>query len=338
MSTVKLEQEPNDDKMFLFDDLEEEKTNVAIVSPIRQHIEQIDAKLKARLVQEPRKKSKSHTNNNNQKRYQRMKFMGIPVLQSSQLQTKDCQEIVEKISQSSILYRESLSSVAIDKRKNLLPRDVKLIPKIPEFDCTTKKKRERSRIDEFVPFSKAQPRGTNAKNLRVDKSLPWIQDELNATKVKLERDCEKGETFAAVKGETRAHEHPKEKLEESLSAFKMTYKEKIVEKLKSYQPDNEETEEFDIADEVRDEMQSSDETSSSLSSVGTYFTNDSGSCLVELDRKTPKTELNLDAKYQVRRRIFSFVMIHGFWSFACFFLKNASALSLGPKKAPKAWP
>lgn len=285
--------------MFLFDDPKHRKTDDAIVSPIRQHIEQIDAKLKARLVHEQVKKSKSYTSIENQNRYQRMKFMGIPAPNTKQVQKKDWQDIVGRISQTSILYRENSSSIAVDKMKHSLPQDVKLIPKIPEFDYTTKEKRELSRIDGFVPFSKAQPRGTNAKNLRVDKSLPWIQDELNATKVKLDRDCESGETFTVGTFETQAHMQPKGNLEENFSPIKLSYKEKIAEKLKSFKTKEiaETSKEVEVV--VENKMQSDDELSSCLSSDGTYLTNDSGSFLIAADRKIPKSEMNLQEKFQV---------------------------------------
>lgn len=314
LSSSKVEREPNDDKLFLFDDSKTKMNSIAIVSPIRQHIQQIDEKLKIRSGQTNAKKSKSHmsnlNNNQNVKRYQRMKFMGIPVPQSSQVPAKnlpdDLRTIVGKISQTSILSQAMPSNVFTDKSTSkhkhsnaqILPEDVKLIPKIPECDYTIKEERERLEADKFAPFSRAQPRGTNAKNLRVDKSLPWIQDVLiKATKLKRER--RHGESFtseildADVQTERKVAKNP--------SAIKKAYLNFISCKLQDYKTPGEDFDGETNNAIVDDEIQSSVESSSSLSSDGTHFTDDSGSYVMALDAKIHKSEMNLGTKFQVKR-------------------------------------
>lgn len=323
MSTLKVEREPNDDKLFLFDDQKGIKKSVAIVSPIRQHIRQIDEKLKIQNGQTSAKKSKSHmsivNNNQNAKRYQRMKFMGIPVPRTPpaperaqmKVSPDDLKAIVGKISQTSILSQALPSNVSVDKSTSkhkhtnaqTSPEDVKLLPKIPECDYTIKEERERFRADKFVPFNKAQPRGTDARNLLIDKSLPWIQDELNATKLKLEREyLRDGKSFASGILDIEADVQSERKIAENSSAIKQAYLKFIASKLQDYKILDEESIGKANKDTVDDEIQSSVESSSSLSSDGTHFTNDSGSYVMAMHTKIHKSEMNIREKFQVKAR------------------------------------
>ena len=299
------------------------KEKFAIVSPIRQHVQQIDDKLKKRLYQSNVKKSKSHTNvviNKNQdaKRYQRMKFMGIPIPQTAHSQRKilnaDLKAIVVKISKTSHLSQtypttDETTSQCKHSKVRFSPEDVKLIPKIPECDYTTQhENRERLRTDKFASFSKAQPRGTDAKNLRIDKSLPWIEDELNATKAHLEGKKENKKTFASenqLDTTSPLDVQSNRKIAENPSAIKKAYNEIISSKLQIYKTpyegafDAPNKEESNDEENVDEKMQSTVESSSSLSSVGTYFTNDSGSFIVDLDKKIPKSRMNQHKNFQV---------------------------------------
>lgn len=245
--------------------------------------------------------------------------MGIPVPQAPHPSVKisqvELKSFVGKV--SSILSHTKLPSDAVDEsivdveRKQLKvrisPEDVKLTPKIPEFDYTTNDKRELSKAGKFVPFSKAQPRGTNPKNLRVDKSLPWVQDELDATKAKFDPGCENRKSFAVGSRNTdlESHVQSERKTEEDSSAMKRSYHEIIAEKLQENQARDEDVNEQTECDNgVSDvEVQSTVESGSSLSSEGTYFTNDSGSYLMELGEKIPKSQLNLQKKFQVGKLI-----------------------------------
>lgn len=287
--------------MFLFDVVSKahSKKNVAIVSPIRQHIRLIDERLKARSAGSP----KGHTCNQDAHRYQRMKYMGIPLAPVQKSSDERLRTIVAKVSQTSMLTREiptSINKSPLERKQTATSADVKLKPRIPEFDYTMEEERERSKVDKFVSFSKAQPRGTNARNLRVDKSLPWIEDELNATKVKLAKKLQSRKTFA-VGGEVEEEAGDvlsKTKFDADSSAIKKSYKEVIASQLRHYKaPDDVST--GDDENDDADDIQSAVESTSSLSSVGTNFTNDSGSFLMELGEKIPKSEMNLQTKFQV---------------------------------------
>lgn len=316
LSTLKVEREPNDDKLFLFDSPNGIKKSVAIVSPIRQHIRRIDEKLKIRNGQTSTKKSKSQmsigNNNQNVKRYERMKFMGIPILPTSPAQMKllpdGLKAIVGKISQTSILSQALPSNDSADKSTSqhkhtnarTSPEDVKLIPKIPECDYTIKEERERFCAYKFAPFSKAQPRGTNAKNLRVDKSLPWMEDELNATKLKLKREHRDGKTSAGGIRDTKSDVQWERKNAENPSAIKTAYLNFIACKLQDLKAPDEDSDGMANKANIDDEIQSTVESSPSLSSDGTLFTNDSGSYVMAMDRKIPKGEINSQKKFQVK--------------------------------------
>lgn len=285
--------------MFLFDvdPKAHSKKNVAIVSPIRQHIRLIDERLKTRSASAP----KGHTCNQDAHRYQRMRFMGIPLAQKSS--DERLRTIVAKVSQTSMLTREiptNVNNSPLERKQTATSADVKLKPRIPEFDYTMEEEREHSKVDKFVSFSKAQPRGTNARNLRVDKSLPWIEDELKATKVKLAKELHNRKTFA-VEGEAEAEAEDvlsKTKLDADSSAIKKSYKEVIASQFRCYKASDDVSSEDDGNDDA-DDIQSAVESTSSLSSVGTNFTNDSGSFLMELGEKIPKSEMNLQTKFQV---------------------------------------
>jgi hypothetical protein len=338
---LKVEREPNDDKTYLFDDASKfpTKKNVAIVSSIKQHIQKLDEKMKIRMSQSYAKEAKSRmcivnkSNNKgnqsqNSKRYQRMKFMGIPVRQTSshssmmKVSHDDLKAIVAKISETSVLISHEIPSndKSTPKRKHsnvkILPEVVKLIPKVPELDCTMEEeKRELLKVDKFAPFSKAQPRGTNARNLRADKSLPWIEDELNATKVKLQKISKKGKTFNdGIEKVEKPSILSRGKIDGNPSAIKKTFNEIITSKFQDYNPlDNKlsgaENNGISGGESENAIQFQSVESSSSLSSEGTYFTNDSGSVLIMCDQMIPKRELNAEKKFLVSLKLKSFFLI-----------------------------
>lgn len=309
LSSLKVELEPNDDKLFLFGDPRRSNKNVAVVSPIRQHIQQIDDSLRFRLSQSFVRKSKSLTsfvdnNNQNSKRFQRMKFMGIPVSSSVDRKSSDSdlKAIVASVSQMSTLSlgnssKDSRSTSKLPSKKTRTPPEAVLLePKVPEFDYTDGV-RESSRLDKFVPFTKAQPRGTNEKNLRVDKSLPWIQDDVDATRAQIKDGAVERKSFSVGNPESEMEIKRKEK-NPIQSAMKESFIEVIASKLLTYKAQDD-SEEPKCEDTIDGEIQSAVESKSSLSSAGTYFTNDSGSFVVLDDRKIPKSEMNIQKKFQV---------------------------------------
>lgn len=323
LSTFKVERKPNDDKLLLFDDWKIKKNN--IVGSIRQHIRETDEKLRVKNCQTNLKKSRSHVScndmfsgNHDSKRNQRMKFMGIPVLQSSRTQAKvsqvELRTIVASVSPTSILSREIPSNnKSRSKREQsntrLALEDVKLLTMLPNCDYAIKGEREHLRPDRFPLVTKAQPRGSDARNLRADKSLPWIEDELNATRAKisakLEQDLKNEKSFTSWITDTVARRvHSERKNAESeteLSELKKSYNGIIAAKLQALIVSAADSVQESIV--LEDDIQSTVDMSSSLSSTGTYFSNDSGSFVLELGRKIPISEMNLktclENKFQV---------------------------------------
>lgn len=301
LSTVKTEREPNDDRMFLFEDTTVRRKNVATVSPIRQHIEQIDEKLKTQMSQ-ARVKSQTNVNNDenrDEKRNRRVKFMGIPTAAESRSHA-GLKEIVAKISQASMLSHGISSDGNINnstsKRKQskgkISPGELKRIPRVPELDCTMEEERRvHGEVDKFVPFTKAQPRGINPKNLRVDKSLPWVHDILREARLKKDFDGKSFVRETSAIGENDAvqlHTHDDDTNENS--DLKKVYKEIIAGKLGNYKADTKELQSSqDDKDNADGEIQSNTQSTSSLSSSRTYFFNGT------------KSEINLHKKFQVNQ-------------------------------------
>ena len=320
---MKVEKEPNNDKTILFDGTSKtfKKRNNKVEGPIRQHIRQVNEKIKNRMLKAHPKKTENHMNNFDDcklqknhisNRHRRMKFMGIPVEQtppddfsSMKVSRSDLNAIVAKVSKPSLLLlsREISSddkSVPERKHSNAKPppQVALLKPKIPQFNCKVEENRERLELDKFVPFKKAQPRGSNARNLRADKSLPWIEDELNATKVKLQKDSEREETFNDRISESRkTTSKATKKKEENSSAIKKSFNETIAKKLQDYNPPNTNEMVQDLESSLKIQ---SFKSSSSLSSTGTNFTNDSGSVLMFDNKRIPTREMNAEKKFLVR--------------------------------------
>ena len=329
MSSLKVEKEPNDDKTILFDSTSKtlNKRNNKIEGPIRQHIRQVNEKIKNRMLKAHQKKTENHMNkfdkcniqrNQISKRHRRMKFMGIPVQQtpfddfsSMKVSHSDLNAIVAKVSKPSLLLlsREiSSDDKSTPERKHLNakfpPQVAMLKPKIPEFDCKVEEERERLELDKFAPFKKAQPRGTNVRNLRADKSLPWIEDELNSMKIKLQKDSKKERTFNDEISESRKTTgKARDEKEENSNALKKSFNEIIAKKLQDYNPPNKNETDQDSESSLRIQ---SIESSSSLSSTGTNFTNDSGSVLMFQDKSIPTREMNAEKKFLVRFSILNF--------------------------------
>lgn len=234
-----------------------------------------------------------------------MRFMGIPVPSSfdGKSSDSDLKAIVANVSRTSALplensSKESQSTSKLPLKKTRAPPEaVMLEPKVPEFDYTDEE-RERSWVDKSVPFSKAQPRGTNARNLRVDKSLPWIQDDLDATRAKIKDGADERKSFTLGNPDSEMEIKRKKKSLAIQSEIKENFIEVIATKLLTYKAQDD-SGEPKCEDTISGEIQSAVESKSSLSSAGTYFTNDSGSFLMLDDRKIPKSEMNIRKKFQV---------------------------------------
>lgn len=239
--------------------------------------------------------------------------MGIPVPQSSRVQAKvsqvELQTIVANVSQATILYRDIPSNIeSLLKRKQVNPRlmleDVKLLPRIPKCDYAIEEEQENLRADKFPLFTKAQPRGRNGRNLRTDKSPLRMEFELNATRAKFETVLEYGKSSSSCIPDTVARIQSKGKFDESETKLKKSYNGIIAAKLQAFKQLASGLSEVPLKalvenEQIDDDIQSTVAACSSLSSEGTYFTNDSGSFLLEMDQKIPKREMNLKKNFRV---------------------------------------
>lgn len=274
---------------MLFDDGSKKKNDsVSIESPIKQHIRQIDENLKHRYRSEKKikiKKSKKEI----EKQLKRMNFMGIPI---SNADATRCaiKSIVEQMSIEKTTSKERVITMA--------DGSVKFMPRVPFFhnereDECKETKSTASR------FSKAEPRGNDPRLLRIDKSYPWIQFDVADTKKKSENSENQKEKNLIVQN-VELHEKisvVKNAQEENCSAIKKTFSDIIASKLQNQNTDL--TDSKDIENLDRESKTQSIASALTLSSEGTYFSNDSGSYLMFTDEKIPKSQLNIARKFQV---------------------------------------
>ncbi|CRK92367.1 CLUMA_CG005955, isoform A [Clunio marinus] len=292
LSTLKVKHNPNNKKFFLFD-VKTKKPSI-IVSPIQKHVEELNKKLKARLNENKPSNRSTIVGlcNPETKQFQRMRFMGIPCLQYKKHNDEHFKELVEKVSTMKL----STFQPRVVKSKTLT-ENIQLKPKVPEIISCDEAKEKEEEIDKFSYFTRAQPRGTDKRNLRIDKSAPWIEDELIAMKVKLEneRDVEKTLNVESEVISSVSSNHSIEKIDTEVSGMKKSYKEVISSKLEAYKSQNKVGSNKTTEDNILVV-----EKNSSLSSIGTNFTNDSGSFLLEMDKKIPKSDINLKRKFKNR--------------------------------------
>lgn len=249
-----------------------------IESPIKQHVQKMNKNLKLRYHCEKRiriKKSKNQI----EKQLKRMNFMGIP---KSNADTTRCdiKSIVEKMSIEKSESKEQVITMA--------DGCVKFTPKIPCYKEENKCKEKKQKFT----FSKAQPRGNDPKMLRADKSLPWIQSDINVEK-KFDRSDVHDEKNLFVENEEdtwKIFTTEENVSNENRSTIKKTFNKIIANKLRNLDVD------FTTIDDHDSQLI---ESLSTLSSSGTYFSNDSGSYLMVLDGKIPKSKLNISKKFQV---------------------------------------
>lgn len=267
----------------------------SIESPIQQHIRQIDENLKHRFRNEQKikiKKSKSEI----EKQTKRMNFMGIPTSNAD----------ATRCALKSIVERVSSNGKLTTKERVITTKDggVKFAPKIPSFKADEDECQETKAIPRFV---KAQPRGNDPRMLRVDKSLPWIQSEIDVVKRSEKRENHEEREFPPFFATIEETHTAKKASDENRSAIKETFHEIIASKLQNQKADrtaiDSESEDIDEQENRGEDnkVQSVDSTST-LSSNGTFFSNDSGSYFMILDKKIPKSELNIAKKFQVRRK------------------------------------
>lgn len=301
LSCLKPSREPNNDKTILFErDSSSKKIDLAsIESPIKQHIRKIDEKLKQRhrYTRMTSKIKKNIDEEERKKQMRRMNFMGIPISTSNADVAKKCkkqneiEKIVKKIS--------SKTSLEIDDKFISTKGDggvVKFFPTIPQYQ-NDEISIEKCNRQQSIPFKKAKPRCNDPKYLRIDKSLPYIDMEQVKNMKVIENQCESSlQHHNAEKSEEKIPSIAADKEKNQMSAIKKSFNKIIEKKLQDYkiQPNT------DIVSEMGDsKVQSIESATTTLSSEGTLFSNDSGSYLMILDEKIPKTQLNIAHKFQV---------------------------------------
>ncbi|XP_070507030.1 uncharacterized protein [Chironomus tepperi] len=249
-----------------------------------------------------------------------MKFMGIPTMAMSELkQSNDNERILGENQAETFSTHDDKMKVkdhnnddkltSKDKHSNTIttPEAVKLIPKIPSSSCSdiTEDECEQSKV---VRFTKAHPRGNNPELLRIDKSLPWIQNDINSAKVKFQIDSNemnrKSYNVAIDNWNHVSIDSIKDEIDDKnqteirrnfnniIASKRMHYIKSVGIELNEIENDNSHAtvdKDYDI-----ESMQSA----STLSSTGTYFTNDSGSHVVILDEEIPKSRVNIGKKFQ----------------------------------------
>jgi hypothetical protein len=226
-----------------------------------------------------------------EKQSKRMNFMGIP---TSNADASRCaiKSFVERMSDKKSEFEERVITKA--------DGNVKFMPRIPFF--FEKQEDECKQTKATFRFKKAQPRGNDLKMLRVDKSLPWIQSEIDVVKTKKSEKSENHKKISSIAGEEESHENspivknvPKD---ENRSVMKKSFSEIIVSKLQ-----NQNAETAIVLENVEnldgDEKMHSIQSTLTLSSEGTYFSNDSGSYMMISDEKILKSQLNITKKFQV---------------------------------------
>jgi hypothetical protein len=328
LSTLKDTCDPNDVKLFLFADCDANRNRnqntaqtVAIESPIRHQIRQIEKKLMKRRQQptdESQSKSQIDTSAE-RKRYQRMKYLGIipPTTTINTTTTRTnvaaVEDEIEKFSMcdNAIVDDDKLTSK--DGKKKLLLQDTpKLLPKIPALvSCNVNSQIEdecvQSKLVQPPPTIKVQPRGKKSR----DKSMPCIEDDINATRQKLQQQQELGKVEMKVSSfeheierdnQVAQHNGNCDVVEENENQSEM--RRKFYSIIASKRREYNENSQSPAAGEGA--IVASDDTESMLSSVGTNFTYDSGSYVMIFDEKIPKSKVNMEKKFQVLSTIIVF--------------------------------
>lgn len=165
----------NDDKVILFDDSPHlTRRNRSTESPIRRYIRSIGMRLETRMNSPGQQQQKP---NNRATRQRKNGFIGNLTKVE-----------IEKAAKLSIEHRSHSTELddanAPAREANVLPEDVKLLPRIPSVECccfaNRKEEEQIERVGEeedliadksTTALSKVQPRVNNPKNVRIDLSL-----------------------------------------------------------------------------------------------------------------------------------------------------------------------
>jgi len=306
MSSIKVRREPNDEKKLIFNDdsksieHKKHKKPICIVSPIRQHIKEANEKLKTRVKLSSTSNRMGGSMNHQLLRDKRRAAITPHASSSSKWSATELNQIVARISQSSVLFAGGFPStrtpfdaidVALNAKLNKQhlnakhsPEAVRLMAKIPEWDDSIPEREEEE--ERSCNPTKAQQR---ERNPWIDKSLPWVQDVIESSALEA---APAKQIKAAEDGKSLLEESHNEKKRETVcesSAIKKNFKEIIASKLRIYKPPPNDS--F--------EESASSSGSASKTSLSTNFSNDSGSFVqLEGNRKVHSSALK-STKFEV---------------------------------------
>ncbi|CAO1420922.1 unnamed protein product [Diamesa serratosioi] len=316
LSTVNVPRDANDDKKFIFEDNKKPtKVNSLITSPIKEYIQQLNTKLEARKSKLTRYQTKSQQDNftnlnDNRRRTQSKNFMSIPMPSISETcaSTKKCTKneihsIVAKVSKASLLKPLQRKSEKVDKSfckytinssltNKRSPQAVECLPQNrSSVNELANEAKESWKIDPIPSYKNVKPHRKDVKKLHHDKSLPWIQDDLDATKIRIQMENEEQKKSFDIDFIELEHSSTNITVKRDYgheSSIKKLYLNCIANKLnelKSTPLDTVATEEQTFDFETIESV--SMDSVSFVSSDCTNFTNDSGSYVVMLDDKVP---------------------------------------------------
>lgn len=201
--------------MILFDESSiRKKSNINIESPIRQQIRAVEEKLKNRLLNKNFQRKPMKVNDE-----KRARFMDTSMNSEHHQETNNDRGCKSKNTRFPIA--------------NISPEVVKLLPRIPMFDCKLK---NHAQLKEIAEFSMSHSdRKKNSKSVYVDPSLPNVDDILNDLKIKQNYENPRN-AMSVTKSNVETKENNGE-IAESLSEIRRSYRAVISNKLERNKED-----------------------------------------------------------------------------------------------------
>lgn len=227
----------------------------------------------------------------------------MPSISETGASTKSCTKneihsIVAKVSKATLLKSvrkcSEFRSEKVDKssfQHTINSLDTKRSPQAVNcsVDELANEAKKSWKIDPIPSYKKVKPH----IKLRADKSLPWIQDDLDATKIKIQMENKQQQQHLDkdfIEMENLCSEVTRKRDHADESSIKKMYHHCIATKLNELKSTPSgtfvhEQQNSEVADETMENV--SMETISSISSDCTNFTNDSGSYVAMLDDNVP---------------------------------------------------
>lgn len=299
VSCLKQSHAPNSDKTILYNlqSRNKEFSMTSIKSPLRQHIQKKVKLLKLRNRIKKEEKN-SQSKNEDEKQLKPTNFVRCQ-LSNAKSTRFSVKSIVKQVSDG------QLTSKVISTADG----GAKFMPKIPIFRAV---KDESEKIN-FFPrlFVKTQPKGSDSKLLRLDRSLPLNLSEIDVGQtIRTSKTSEESNLLSVETDEKQLNSFIVTSADvQNIGTIKKTFKNIIANKLQNQHKNvNKSFLECEAGCSGNDGIINSDQdfkaqsnlSSTSLSSKATNFSLDSGSFLMLFDEKIRKSQLNIANKNQVR--------------------------------------